>query len=69
MAISDYQITNVIRTYMRNMNTKIRQQKASNNLKNRTEDIVSISEEGMKKFLERIEETVVDRVKKNEKVA
>jgi hypothetical protein len=58
MVISEYQISNVIKTYMKNM-------KASIEPAGTTEDSVLISEEGMKRVLsDRIGEEMVGRSKK-----
>jgi hypothetical protein len=66
MTISDYQISNVIRTYMKNM--KVRVGETEKNHENLTkDDEVNISREGMKKMLyDRIGEQVAEKLKKYE---
>ncbi len=65
MTVSDYQINNVIKTYMKNMKTKVnRAGKASD--ATQAEDKVNISEEGMKRVLfKRIGEKMTERLKKH----
>jgi len=66
MTISDYQISNVIRTYMKNMKVKVRQ------VDNEPDDVVRndevvISKEGMKRMLfERIGEQMTEKLRKYE---
>jgi hypothetical protein len=64
MTISDYQISNVIRTYMKNM--KVRVGRIEKNYDNGTrEDEVNISREGMKKMVyDRIGEQMAEKLKK-----
>lgn len=64
MTISDYQISNVIRTYMKNMKVKMGQsEKGCDSLLK--EDEVNISKEAMKKMLyDRIGEQVTEKLKK-----
>jgi hypothetical protein len=64
MTISDYQISSVIRTYMKNM--KVRAGQIEKNADTFTrEDEVNISREGMKKMLyDRIGEQVTEKLKK-----
>lgn len=66
MTISDYQISSVIRTYMKNM--KVRMNRSGENLgQENREDEVNISREGMKKMLyDRIGEHVTEKLKKND---
>ncbi len=66
MTISDYQISSVIRTYMKNM--KVRMNKSGDSLgQENREDEVNISREGMKKMLyDRIGEHVTEKLKKND---
>ncbi|OPY66503.1 MAG: hypothetical protein A4E57_02764 [Syntrophorhabdaceae bacterium PtaU1.Bin034] len=65
MTISDYQINNVIRTYVRNM--KSRMDTAEKGHEEAGEDKVLISEEGMKKMLfERIGEKMTERLRKHD---
>jgi hypothetical protein len=65
MTISDYQINNVIRTYVRNM--KSRMDTAEKDHEEPGEDKVLISEEGMKKMLfERIGEKMTERLRKHD---
>jgi hypothetical protein len=64
MTISDYQISSVIKTYVRNMKSRIRSEGPvpGNTL---AEDTVTISEEGMKRMLfERIEEKMTERLRR-----
>jgi hypothetical protein len=66
MTISDYQISSVIRTYMKNMKSKIRPEGAvpGNGV---SEDSVTISEEGMRRMLfERIEKKATERLRRHE---
>jgi hypothetical protein len=59
MVIAEYQISNVIKTYMKNMKTRMTPVAT-------TEDSVLISEEGMKRVLfDRIGEEMVSRSKKH----
>ena len=64
MTISDYQISNVIRTYMKSMKAKVAQpEKNSEHLPR--EDEVNISKEAMKKMLyDRIGEQMTEKLKK-----
>jgi hypothetical protein len=68
MTISDYQISSVIKTYMKNMKVKakcVEKEPANSNIMH--EDNVMISEEGMKKMLyDRIGEQVTERLKRYE---
>ncbi len=66
MTISDYQITSVIKTYVKNM--KLRVKAVEDEIKQETrEDSVVISEEGMKRMLyERIEGNVTEKLRKYE---
>ena len=66
MTISDYQISNVIRTYMKNM--KVRAKQVDKDQENLTrDDEVAISREGMKRMLfERIGEHTTEKLKKYE---
>jgi len=66
MTISDYQISNVIRTYMKNMKVKVRQVDNEPNMVARNDEVV-ISKEGMKRMLfERIEEQMTEKLRKYE---
>lgn len=67
MTISDYQISNVIKTYMRNLKVKANTvDRGKPGQVPTKEDSVSISEEAMKKMLyERIEEKMAERSKQN----
>jgi hypothetical protein len=65
MTISDYQISSVIKTYVKNIKMRVRimdpevQQGSS-------EDAVAISDEGMKRMLfERIGEQVTERLRRH----
>ncbi len=64
MTVSDYQINSVIKTYMRNMRSRVgRTDKASEG--DGVEDKVLISEQGMKKALfDRIGENMTARLRK-----
>jgi hypothetical protein len=68
MTISDYQISSVIKTYMKNMKVKVKgveKEPANGNITH--EDNVMISEAGMKKMLfDRIGEQMTERLKKYE---
>ena len=68
MTISDYQISSVIKTYMKNMKVKAKcQDKESAYLNNINEDNVMISEEGMKKMLfDRIGEQMTEKLRRYE---
>jgi hypothetical protein len=64
MTISDYQISSVIKTYMKNMKAKIKNRENSPTHEARN-DLVAISQEGMKKVLyDRIGEQMAERSKK-----
>ncbi|MBP6942169.1 MAG: hypothetical protein KBB65_10390 [Syntrophorhabdaceae bacterium] len=66
MTISDYQISNVIRTYMKNMKVKVRQVDNEPDTVARNDEVV-ISKEGMKRMLfERIEEQMTEKIRKYE---
>jgi hypothetical protein len=66
MTISDYQINSVIKTYMRNMKSRMGHAERSLT-ESRMEDRVMISDEGMKKILfERIGEKMTERLKRHE---
>jgi hypothetical protein len=65
MTISDYQISNVIKTYMGNMKVRAGRIEKASDLPPR-EDAVSISEEAMKRMVfERIEERMTEKSKQN----
>ena len=65
MTISDYQISNVIKTYMRNLKVKTGHMDRRQEGRAR-DDSVSISEEAMQRMLiERIEEKMTERSKQN----
>jgi hypothetical protein len=66
MTISDYQISSVIKTYMRNMKSRMGQAERSP-FESYMEDRVTISDEGMKKILfERIGEKMTERLKRHD---
>jgi hypothetical protein len=66
MTISDYQINSVIKTYMRNMKSRMGQTER-NPSESWMEDRVMISDEGMKKILfERIGEKMTERLKRHD---
>jgi hypothetical protein len=66
MTISDYQINSVIKTYMRNMKSRMAQTER-NPSESWMEDRVMISDEGMKKILfERIGEKMTERLKRHD---
>ncbi len=66
MTISDYQISSVIRTYMKNMKVRMNRPGNDQEIDNR-EDEVAISKEGMKRMLfERIEEQMTEKLRKYE---
>lgn len=68
MAISDYQISSIIKTYTDNMRAKIRGglKNPTNTKRTETGDIVSISEEGRKRLFEKIEENIIEKIRRNE---
>ncbi|HVN96304.1 MAG TPA: hypothetical protein VMT62_07745 [Syntrophorhabdaceae bacterium] len=64
MTISDYQISSVIRTYLKNMKVRVGQVEKNHEGLTR-EDEVNISREGMKKMLyDRIGEQMAEKLKK-----
>lgn len=64
MTISDYQISTVITTYMKNMKVRMKQGGANNDQECRADE-VAISREGMKKMLyDRIGEHVTEKLKR-----
>jgi hypothetical protein len=66
MTISDYQISSVIRTYMKSMKAKVGQME-KNHDHFMKEDEVNISREAMKKMLyDRIGEQMTEKLKKND---
>jgi predicted DNA-binding protein (UPF0278 family) len=66
MTISDYQISSVIRNYVKNMRGKLDAGSAAGD-EHDTEDRTAISEEGMKRMVfERIGEKMTERLKKHE---
>ncbi|MHB8110152.1 MAG: hypothetical protein ACYDHW_08980 [Syntrophorhabdaceae bacterium] len=66
MTISDYQISSVIRTYMKNMKVRMAQPGNDHDGENR-EDEVNISREGMKRMLyDRIGEHVTEKLKRHD---
>jgi hypothetical protein len=68
MTISDYQISSVIKTYMKNMKTRVKSlEKEPTNGNGTSEDSVRISEEGIKKMLfNRIGEQMTERLKRHD---
>jgi hypothetical protein len=67
MTISDYQINSVIKTYMRNMKSRMGQAERTSYESAAAEDRVMVSEEGMRKMLfERIEEKMMERLKRHD---
>jgi hypothetical protein len=66
MTVFDYQISNVIRTYMKNMKSRMRRaEKCCDG--QYEEDNVMISEEGMKRVLfERIGEKMTERLRRHD---
>lgn len=65
MTISDYQISNVIRTYVKNMMVKVKPGESLLEAEER-EDNVRISQEGMKRMLfERIGEKMTEKLKRH----
>jgi len=66
MAISDYQTGSVIKTYMKNMKVKVKDRE-DGLIQEPKDDMVTISQEGMKKTLyERIGEQMTERLKKHD---
>jgi hypothetical protein len=66
MTVSDYQINSVIKTYMKNMKTRLGGLGKTHEAP-QEEDTVNISEEGIKKVLfERIGEKMTERLKRHE---
>jgi hypothetical protein len=64
MTISDYQVSSVIKTYMRNMKVKMRPVEASSPMVS-PEDRVLISEEAMKRMLfDRIGEKMTEKLRR-----
>lgn len=65
MTISDYQINNVIKTYMKNMKSKA--VLADKTAGSTAEDTVLVSNDGVKKMLfERIGEKMSERLRKHD---
>jgi hypothetical protein len=66
MTISDYQISSVIRTYMKSMKVRVGQMEKNRDHFMR-EDEVNISREAMKKMLyDRIGEQMTEKLKKHD---
>jgi hypothetical protein len=66
MTISDYQTGSVIKTYMKNMKVKVKDREDGLTQEPK-DDLVTISQEGMKKTLyERIGEQMTERLKKHD---
>jgi hypothetical protein len=68
MSISDYQVSSVIKTYMKNMKVKAKSvEKEATTGSPAHEDNVMISEEGIKKMLfDRIGEQMTEKLKRYE---
>ncbi len=67
MTISDFQINSVIKSYTKNMKFKVKifdTDKASNNIVQ--EDQVLISDDGKKMLLERIGESMAERLRRHD---
>jgi hypothetical protein len=65
MTVSDHQINNVIKTYMRNMKSRLR--RLGRGRGGSEKDDVIISEEGMKRvFFERIGEKMTERLRRHD---
>jgi hypothetical protein len=65
MTISDHQINNVIKTYMKNMKSRMR--RLGRGRDGSEGDNVMISEEGMKRvFFERIGEKMTERLRRHD---
>jgi len=66
MAISDYQTGSVIKNYMKNMKVKVKDREDGPTQEPK-DDLVAISQEGMKKILyERIGEQMTEKLKKHD---
>jgi hypothetical protein len=66
MAISDYQTGSVIKNYMKNMKVKVKDREDGLTQEPK-DDLVAISQEGMKKTLyERIGEQMTEKLKKHD---
>jgi len=66
MTVSDYQINSVIKTYMKNMKSRMKCAEKSWH-ESTPEDRVLISEEGMKRMLfERIGEKMTERLRRHD---
>jgi hypothetical protein len=66
MTISDYQTGSVIKTYMKNMKVKVKDREDGLTQEPK-DDLVTISQEGMKKILyERIGEQMTEKLKKHD---
>jgi len=66
MTISDYQISSVIKTYLKHVKVRTKNAEKPNHENQKIQDTINISDEGMKKLLERIETHVTERVKRRE---
>ncbi len=67
MTISDFQISSVIKTYMRNMKSRAGHVDEKAPCESNREDKVTISDEGMKRILfERIGEKMTERLRRHE---
>jgi hypothetical protein len=67
MNVSDFQINSVIKTYMRNMKSRVGQTGERFSPEHTEEDKVAISDEGMKRILfERIGESMTERLRKHD---
>ncbi|MBP8626772.1 MAG: hypothetical protein KBI10_08810 [Syntrophorhabdales bacterium] len=68
MTISDFQINSVIKSYTKNMKFRVKAldtDKAANNIVH--EDRVQISDDGKKMLLERIGESMAERLRRHDK--
>lgn len=69
MKVSDYQVSNVVRTYVKNARLRIKGGEASEKVESVIGDTVRLSQEGLRKVRERIDETVRSKVRKHEETA
>jgi len=64
--VSDYQVAHIVKNYMKNVRMKTKAyQKMENGMEN-IEDTVYLSQEGLMKVRERIDESLRSKVRRNE---
>jgi hypothetical protein len=64
--VSDYQVAHIVKNYMKNVRMKTKAYQKMENGRENIEDTVYLSQEGLMKVRERIDESLRSKVRRNE---